>query len=576
MSATPKNTTDTKPLKRGKACLTCRFLKIKCDGAKPICGPCLRHPKDDECEYADSPRRSRTKQLEDQVARLEARLRDLEQPELPSPIILHNPYEDPAQAPTHAHGIPMLAPSTSDPPWTSTSSPYSSVLSPLVDTPPGAPGSSGRRTESPHYSSDEPAPHIARSFIEIFFRYAPELGFFLHTSNFYSSATLAPPLGHVKRPCSSVLTVIYLWGCHLSERSAEYQAWGDQRHLLNIALKHTALGLTSDHPERYMQTIQAEVLLSYYFLRIGNLLEARQHASGLYRSLWAADCTGFVPNSIGDEASMATLLPPVTTIEEGERIDGFWQVVILCKNLAVALDAPSEVCGPLEAPGFQIDTPWPLDKKQYEHHVLPPQSTSTVNAFLRQASQIDVSGSLLALTAQAAILLQQVTYFAGQWNAGRNTQNFPNTYQILNRLVVQLGHNLPSLHSSKSPSVFFVHAQVFAATIKLNEVAASSEFRARRDCVVAAHTMIHWAFSVLLAHRLLQTLLMIAIRALIDEVLRLRSSHALLEDSKDFTEEGIDATIRVGFQLLYFFSPESPFMRYQLTNIQASYHSLQN
>ncbi len=85
---------------------------------------------------------------------------------------------------------------------------------------------------------------------------------------------------------------------------------------------------------------------------------------------------------------------------------------------------------------------------------------------------------------------------------------------------------------------------------------------------------------------------MIAIRALIDEILRLRSSHALLEDSKDFTEEGIDATIRVGFQLLYFFSPESPFMSeyaqprkscllmvsigYQLTNIQASYHSLQN
>ncbi len=80
---------------------------------------------------------------------------------------------------------------------------------------------------------------------------------------------------------------------------------------------------------------------------------------------------------------------------------------------------------------------------------------------------------------------------------GRNTQNFSNTYQILNRLVVQIGHNLPSLHSSKSPSVFFVHAQVFAATIKLNEVAASSEFRARRDCVVAAHTMIHWAFSLL-------------------------------------------------------------------------------
>ncbi len=127
-----------------------------------------------------------------------------------------------------------------------------------------------------------------------------------------------------------------------------------------------------------MQTIQAEVLLSYYFLRIGNLLEARQHAGGALslslgcglhriRSEQMHAPSILSATSIGDEASMVTLPPPVTTIEEGERIDGFWQVVILCKNLAVALDAPSEVCGPLEAPGFQIDTPWPLDKKQYEH-----------------------------------------------------------------------------------------------------------------------------------------------------------------------------------------------------------------
>ncbi|KAK7019632.1 hypothetical protein R3P38DRAFT_2975538 [Favolaschia claudopus] len=35
------------PLKRGKACLNCRHLKIRCDGVHPICGPCIRIPKDD-------------------------------------------------------------------------------------------------------------------------------------------------------------------------------------------------------------------------------------------------------------------------------------------------------------------------------------------------------------------------------------------------------------------------------------------------------------------------------------------------------------------------------------------------
>lgn len=65
----------------------------KCDGAKPVCGPCRRHPKEDECEYADGPGRSRTKALEEQVLRLEARLQELENPEATTPSVkLHDPY----------------------------------------------------------------------------------------------------------------------------------------------------------------------------------------------------------------------------------------------------------------------------------------------------------------------------------------------------------------------------------------------------------------------------------------------------------------------------------------------------
>lgn len=60
---------------------------------KPICGPCIKHPKDDECEYSDGPGRSRTKQLEDTVSRLEARLHELEHPHDSTPsVTLHDPY----------------------------------------------------------------------------------------------------------------------------------------------------------------------------------------------------------------------------------------------------------------------------------------------------------------------------------------------------------------------------------------------------------------------------------------------------------------------------------------------------
>ncbi|KAJ7196833.1 hypothetical protein GGX14DRAFT_472931 [Mycena pura] len=66
------------PLRRGKACLNCRHLKIRCDGVRPVCGPCVRVPKDDECEYADV--NSRTKELQATIKRLQARVEELENP----------------------------------------------------------------------------------------------------------------------------------------------------------------------------------------------------------------------------------------------------------------------------------------------------------------------------------------------------------------------------------------------------------------------------------------------------------------------------------------------------------------
>ncbi|KAJ7180812.1 hypothetical protein C8R46DRAFT_1211116 [Mycena filopes] len=61
--------------------MNCRFLKNrassipqKCDGVKPVWGPCRKHPKDDGCESSDGPARSRTEALEGTVQRLEHEL----------------------------------------------------------------------------------------------------------------------------------------------------------------------------------------------------------------------------------------------------------------------------------------------------------------------------------------------------------------------------------------------------------------------------------------------------------------------------------------------------------------------
>lgn len=58
---------------------------------------------------------------------------------------------------------------------------------------------------------------------------------------------------------------------------------------------------------------------------------------------------------------------PQNIIEEGEQINGFWGVFTLHKTISFALDPSGSVCGALEAPGLQIDTPWPFDSADYRN-----------------------------------------------------------------------------------------------------------------------------------------------------------------------------------------------------------------
>jgi hypothetical protein len=58
---------------------------------------------------------------------------------------------------------------------------------------------------------------------------------------------------------------------------------------------------------------------------------------------------------------------PQHTVEEGELINGFWTVFSLHKMLSFALNPPASVCGALEAPGLQVDTPWPFESHDYRN-----------------------------------------------------------------------------------------------------------------------------------------------------------------------------------------------------------------
>lgn len=69
-------------------------LPQKCDGVRPVCSQCVARGVTVDCEYTDKQGRTRIQALEENVVQLQARLRELENPNQPGDsMLLSNPYQ---------------------------------------------------------------------------------------------------------------------------------------------------------------------------------------------------------------------------------------------------------------------------------------------------------------------------------------------------------------------------------------------------------------------------------------------------------------------------------------------------
>ncbi|KAF8172260.1 hypothetical protein K438DRAFT_183850 [Mycena galopus ATCC 62051] len=385
----------SRPLKRGRACMNCRFLKIKCDGIKPICGPCRKHPKDDECEYSDGPARSRTKALEDTVQRLEARLHELEHPEDSTPpVTLYDPPVLPQLTispsyPSSSRSLPNT-PYHQQPRVPSGSSPESQGYTPLSPfSPPSTTATTPPFGTHGHGSSVlgifdarvmatpestpwnlESDPTLWEAHLQTFRPHASRFGFFLDWNRCLRSILHSVPPHGTIHESSALLNALCMWGAHLSsDRQREM-------YFKHKALQSVTVDLT---PQSFLHTLQAEVLLSHFFFRTGHFLEARAHtatagalalAAGLHqiRSLNHPDMPVLETTEKNDRDIY--LRAPADAIEEGEQINGFWAVFMLQNNLSVALGPPARACGVLEADDMQIDRAWALKIEDYKQKLL--------------------------------------------------------------------------------------------------------------------------------------------------------------------------------------------------------------
>ncbi|KAF4567212.1 hypothetical protein EYR36_010829 [Pleurotus pulmonarius] len=597
----------SKPLKRGRACISCRFLKIKCDGAKPICGPCMRHPKDDGCEYSDAQGRSRTKVLEETIQSLQARLDELQNPQDSTPsVTLHDPYRpynesrlgasqsfaESSRAAEASMEASLLSPlSTFDSPLASQGSPNNApYLMPTASSP--ISGSSGRSSSvsSPYQNTttflghEEPPLPVIQTLLDSFLPYASELGFFLHPARFRADALRALPFGQTPRPTMGLLSAVYLWGAQFSQQDPSISYEGT---FLSRALQNTATDLTREHPNRVLHTIQAEVLLAYYFWRNGKILEAKTHAGGavslaigcgLHR--WRSARPPPIPGIGVVVENTSNVMSPRDSVEEGEIINGFWAVLTLHNSLSATVDPAGALSCALEVPGISVDTPWPMDMEGYRAGLLTQdlRGSLTIRNFL-SGTEYPVQGKMsnAEMIAKAVTLFHHASFLSGQASgdmSARDAQIFHSTFQSLDSLIKSFRASLPSLDSygseSRPRSLMLVHAVTNAAIIKLHNVFAYTNANSNEECMSAARSIVNNAQQDLgFVNPLMGSLWVTACHVFINEISKRRAIHGVVEG-----EESIWSGLRAGLSAMKPYSAASQLMRYQLSHIRTSAEQL--
>ncbi|KAF7292034.1 Zn(2)-C6 fungal-type domain-containing protein [Mycena indigotica] len=426
----PKRIRAPKPrkpaLRRGKACLNCRHLKIRCDGVHPICGNCVRVPKDEPCIF---------------ILPLSARRRSAA-----------------ASLPMEHHSIDALTFSGSSAgyplaPSSPSSSPESIFLLPVTEHTPGSsPAPSGSDSSScgdalsyfsclsESRSEDlqvEQHPETIELLLQFFLPSATQLNFFLHIDRFVTSA-ICPIisglelLGDLLGPTPPLLYAVCLWGAHLA---------GPNHHLFSLKAAFLRRALRYLSAEIYasatrettdvIQTIQAQVLLATYFLVNKQLLAAHVQAGGA-----ATLAIGYKLHLLGSprrydqDLSEVSIRHPHDAVEEGEWIRAFWAVVRLQTTLELVEIASNMVGSPHVKAGSihcssnilscfenEIETPWPGHMDDYDLLLTPPlaQSNGGESAISRLLyGELDYccDGSSAMYPAQAAVLFSQASRMA--------------------------------------------------------------------------------------------------------------------------------------------------------------------
>ncbi|KIK69881.1 hypothetical protein GYMLUDRAFT_67140 [Collybiopsis luxurians FD-317 M1] len=524
-------------LQKGSACINCRS---RCDGQKPRCGPCLNSSGAfSDCEYSDVGT-TQLQSLENQVSILEARLQELQSGSSFSP-------KDSEKLDLQKSGSEVY-----------------------LNPPPSA------NTVGFSSSGFEHLPPVVHEMLmHNFIHKTCSLGFFLQKEKF-TEAVFRPDVGTVERPTFALLNASYLWGIHLSSS----QTSPDQEAILvSRALQSSAHALSENHSQSVLQCVQSEVLLANYFYRAGRIVEGRYHgtaaaslvlSSGLHKARTPSlQTSGYLA------AFFSPLAPPRDAIEEGERINAFWTVLILDTFWNAVYGIPSSI--PYTTPMVRVDCPWPRIIDEYEKVPFGPeyQSSQTIERFLSGIP--DDNNSPKASFAKAAILFERATMTGLLIKSNPNMAQYQTSFDSLNAVIQSLTESLSPLHRGSHPPLDYqvcMTSLVHAATIRLHLPFASQSGSSRIQSLRAAKSIVDliddWndVPEMEFIDPMLAIIWALCCRVLIDEGARLQMSENNADaplfpptDVRSFCERVISVMEMRPF----------PLMSYQLAQIRAAF-----
>lgn len=439
---------------------------MRCDGLRPTCTQCLRGDRAIDCEYTDGSQRSRTLTLEEDVARLQARVRELEGSEATTPsVTLHDPYGQTRQPITAHHSL--------------------------------SPGSSGTARHAPDY--DPESFSDLQYLIDTLAPFALDLGIFL------SLPRLRAQPGSISPALRSALI---LCSFHLTRPSGPEQVVSAEAlvsRLLHTLVDALVAANPRLGPQFYMQILQAEVLLAYHLLRMERVSTAQSHANS---AMSLAICLGLHLSS-GDApaaglfdflaASLPRLPRPGDAIEEQERVDAWWTIHSLVKSAETIHAGP-----PVVSSTVNITAPWPGTTRG-DNSVVPGGALrNTVTQFLVSQNFGIQRETPFGLQARASVLLGEAHSAAAAYHRDPSisqSNDFRSRFTTLDNLIQNFFNSVLHLATSfrssgsggtyNSRQILLTVNLAALAQITLHCLFASSHAPSNRRCVDSAIRAVH-------------------------------------------------------------------------------------